>query len=113
MIAIEIDSTPPTVNQAYKKYRNRVVLSNRAKEFKRHVFDLLPEGYNMLKGPVKLDITLYFKDRRKRDIDNYLKILLDSMKNVYFEDDDQIIELCVRKIIKHDVDKTIIVVSSV
>lgn len=40
--------------------------------------------------PLSLTITLYFKDKRKRDWDNFHKILMDSMNGIVFEDDSQI-----------------------
>ena len=97
MTHIFIDSVPPSVNHSYRAYRGRVVLSARAREFKQRVADNLPADFNKITGKVKLEITFSFKDRRKRDIDNYLKVLLDSLKGLAFEDDDQIYELTVKK----------------
>jgi Holliday junction resolvase RusA-like endonuclease len=42
-------------------------------------------------------ITLYFKGKRRRDIDNYLKPLIDALKDQLFEDDSMIEELIVTK----------------
>lgn len=46
---------------------------------------------------LKLWIIFYHWDRRVRDIDNYTKIVLDSMNWLVFEDDWQIVELNLRK----------------
>ena len=97
MTHILINCCPPSVNHSYRAYRGRVVLSKRAREFKEIVAENLPEEFVKITGKVKLDITFSFKDRRKRDIDNYLKVLLDSLKGLAFEDDDQIYELTVKK----------------
>ena len=97
MTHIFIDSVPPSVNHSYRAYRGRVVLSARAREFKEKVAKSLGEAFNKITGKVKLDVTFHFKDKRKRDIDNYLKVLLDSLKGLAFEDDDQIYELTVKK----------------
>lgn len=35
----------------------------------------------------------YYGDNRKRDIDAYLKILLDAMSEIVYEDDSQITEM--------------------
>ena len=94
-----INNTPVSVNHAYRAYRGRVVLSAKAREFKQHVLDCLPEDYIKIMGKVRLEVKFMFKDKRKRDIDNYLKVLLDSIKGVLFEDDDQIYELKVVKAI--------------
>ena len=92
-----INCTPPSVNHAYKAYRGRVVLSKQAREFKQIVSNSLPEDYTKIIGRVKLEVKFMFKDKRKRDIDNYLKVLIDSIKGVLFEDDDQVYELHVVK----------------
>lgn len=46
---------------------------------------------------IDLRVELFFGDERKRDIDNYNKILLDSMSGIIFEDDSQIQSLLVVK----------------
>jgi crossover junction endodeoxyribonuclease RusA len=45
---------------------------------------------DVLKTPLSTYIRLYFKDNRVRDIDNYGKILLDSLTWIIYEDDKQI-----------------------
>lgn len=46
---------------------------------------------------IALKVVLYFKDERRHDIDNYNKILFDSMNGIVWEDDSQIDELEIRK----------------
>lgn len=46
---------------------------------------------------IDLRVELFFGDERKRDIDNYNKIFLDSMSGIIFEDDSQIQSLLVVK----------------
>lgn len=46
---------------------------------------------------VKLDITYYHKDKVRRDIDNYWKIVLDSLTGIVYEDDVQITEMKLTK----------------
>jgi len=50
-----------------------------------------------IKTRVAMNVLLYFGDKRKRDIDAYLKVLLDSMQGIVYEDDEQIVELHVFK----------------
>lgn len=64
-----------------------------------------------LSEPLALNVLLYFGDRRRRDIDAYLKILLDSMEGIVYEDDVQVTELHVYKEI--DVDDPRVVVQVV
>lgn len=46
---------------------------------------------------VKLKIDLYFGTKRKCDIDNFNKLVLDSLTGIVYEDDSQIQELTLRK----------------
>lgn len=55
-----------------------------------------------LKGDVELGIKIYFGDKRVRDIDNYGKLLLDSMTGIVYEDDKQINKMTVEKFIDTD-----------
>jgi len=48
--------------------------------------------------PLIVRIVLYFGDRRKRDIDNYNKIVLDSLSGIIYEDDSQIMHLSIVKL---------------
>ena len=50
-----------------------------------------------LTGDVTVHIKLYFGDKRRRDIDNYGKLLLDSLSGVIYEDDIQIQKMTVEK----------------
>ena len=47
--------------------------------------------------PIEVDIKLFFHDKRKHDVDNYLKILLDSCTGIIWKDDSQIIKMTVEK----------------
>ncbi len=51
-----------------------------------------------LTGRLRVDITLYPPDKRKRDVDNYPKVLLDSLtKAGVWEDDEQIDKLTITR----------------
>lgn len=51
----------------------------------------------ILKGDLEIEIDLYFKDKRRRDYDNYGKVLGDSLEGIIFEDDKQIQKATVTK----------------
>ena len=60
------------------------------------------EVQSQYKGKVMLvdcamEIILFFKDRRRRDVDNYNKLILDSLEGIVYEDDKQVQELTVKK----------------
>jgi len=46
---------------------------------------------------IDLRVELFFGDDRRRDIDNYNKILLDSLSGILYEDDSQIQSLLIIK----------------
>ena len=57
----------------------------------------IPEGTKLLINPLKIDISVYFGDKRKRDIQGHLKAICDGFNKVLYDDDSQIIEMRARK----------------
>lgn len=60
------------------------------------------EAQNQYKGKVMsvncdMEIILFFKDKRRRDVDNYSKLVLDALEGVVYEDDRQIQKLTIKK----------------
>lgn len=93
---IELPIMACSVNKYYRSWNGRVLISKDGREFKKEV-DLLLNNYEKILGKIKLTLILYFKDKRKRDLDNYNKVLIDCLKNKLFEDDDQIYQLFMEK----------------
>ena len=52
---------------------------------------------NPYQGAVRLEITLWLPDRRRRDVDNCAKSICDGLNGIAYLDDSQIIELTVRR----------------
>lgn len=50
-----------------------------------------------LEGDVELWVTLYFGTKRKADLDNFNKILLDSLTDIVYLDDSQIHALHIQR----------------
>jgi len=50
-----------------------------------------------LKGSVEVSVGLYFKSKIHHDIDNYGKLLFDSLTGIAYEDDKQIEKMIVSK----------------
>ena len=84
---------PPSVNACYRAIpRGKIctnILSKEGRDYKDRI--------NMILGSLKpreckfiVTIKLFMPDKRKRDIDNYLKILLDSLTGKVWVDDCQI-----------------------
>jgi crossover junction endodeoxyribonuclease RusA len=56
----------------------------------------------IMEGVLMIEIKLFFKDKRKHDIDNYGKILLDSLTDICYADDSQIEQMIVTKLLDKD-----------
>lgn len=86
---------PPSANAYWRSFviagRVRVVVSNEAKKYKGEVARTLA-GCGRIAGPVALSVRFY-RPRRIGDLDNLLKVLLDSLKGYAFEDDKQVVEI--------------------
>ena len=48
-------------------------------------------GHNPIKGEVAVSIKYFFGDRRKRDVTNFDKLILDALKGLFYEDDSDIV----------------------
>ena len=51
----------------------------------------------VISGDCDMEITLFFKDRRARDVDNFNKLVLDALEGIIYLDDKQIQKLTVEK----------------
>lgn len=98
-ISLTLLGNPVSVNSLYRNFRGRSILSQRGREIKEDYGWQLRTQYRgePLKLPVEVDITLYYGDLRKRDIDNPLKVILDALKGIVFEDDSQVVDMYVHK----------------
>jgi Holliday junction resolvase RusA-like endonuclease len=63
--------------------------------------DVIPVDYISKDCDVILNVTFCIKGRRRRDIDNMLKALCDSLQPRLILDDNQIIEIHAKKIRSH------------
>lgn len=82
---------PPTVNTYWRRHGNIYFISARGKAYKQ-VFHRAVTGLlgNPIAGPVEVAIEWTTPDKRKRDVDNVLKPILDGMKGTVLIDDSQI-----------------------
>ena len=107
MIKLELSVMPPSVNSLWINKPNGRYKSKKGKIFEKTARSELKNQfrYKPLVNGLKVHIRLYFKDKRKRDIDNYNKAILDSMTKIIYEDDSQIEELNVKKLVGCGFDK--------
>jgi len=88
-----------SMNQAYPQGKQgRRYLSQVAKRFKDSVgYYILNQGSGTLQpnttDKFNVKIGFHFSDKRRRDVDDYFKLLLDSLTGIIWEDDSQIVAL--------------------
>jgi crossover junction endodeoxyribonuclease RusA len=86
---------PPTVNSYYKHTRDgHRYLDAKVREFRSAVSDTVHEQIAEmppLDEPLFMEVYLYPPDKRKRDLDNYMKGLLDALTEAGLWMDDSLI----------------------
>jgi crossover junction endodeoxyribonuclease RusA len=91
---------PPSVNHYYRRVGHRTLISRKGRTFRHTVCARLATlGLRRLKGPLRIEIEVYPPDRRRRDIDNVQKALLDALQHGgLYDDDSQIVKLDIEKL---------------
>lgn len=89
---------PPMANRYWRYWRGRVV---RSPEAERYILGVkmraLTAGHRApIPGFVSVSIGI-FRQRKAGDLDGFLKVLLDSLQGVAFENDKQVIEIHARR----------------
>jgi crossover junction endodeoxyribonuclease RusA len=88
---------PPSTNRYWRKFRNKIVVSEEAKTYKRAAgFIATAAGVECLQGDVIMAVDVY-RPMKKGDLDNYLKVLLDALQGIAYANDSQIIEIRARR----------------
>lgn len=82
---------PPSSNRYWRKYNNRMVLSQEAQGYKNQVI-MLCAGLDPLQGEIEITIK-WFRKRKQGDLDNRIKIVLDCLQWRLYENDSQIVAL--------------------
>jgi crossover junction endodeoxyribonuclease RusA len=90
---------PPSVNHYYRHVGPRVLISREGRCYREQVGSVLRAlGIEPLAGPLALRLRLHPPDRRRRDLDNTLKALLDALQHGRaYVDDSQVALLLVEK----------------
>ena len=95
---------PPSVNHYWRhiavRGRPRVIISKPGRLYRESVVSMVYfKDRPALTGRLAISIELCPPDKRKRDIDNYLKALLDSLTHAgVWEDDEQIDRIEVNRV---------------
>jgi crossover junction endodeoxyribonuclease RusA len=90
---------PPSVNHYWRRVGPRTLISRGGRAFRQTVCAILAtRKIEPMVGPLEVDVTVFPPDRRRRDIDNVLKGLLDAMEHGgAFHDDSQIARLSIER----------------
>lgn len=86
---------PPTVNTYWRIFNNRMILSKRGRQYKKDVqsaigIEAFSSAFPLL-GRLSVHIEIYPPDKRRRDIDNCAKAVLDAVGAAgIYKDDCQI-----------------------
>lgn len=81
---------PVSTNRMYRNFRGIMVLSKEGKRYKKFVGQIaLACGVRPISGRVDVRIDLY-RPQQSGDLDNFFKVLLDSIKGISFVDDRQV-----------------------
>ena len=91
---------PPSVNRYYRNVAGVTKISAEGRAYRQAMVNMLAESHSAppMAGAVSVDIEAFMPDRRRRDLDNLLKGLLDALTHAgLWLDDSQIVDLRIRK----------------
>lgn len=87
---------PPSVNRLWRSVQGRAILSREGRAYRQQVALVVREQEKSvapLVGRLAVEIDLYPPDRRRRDIDNLSKALLDGLTHAGVWLDDSLIDV--------------------
>jgi len=99
-VNIKISGTPPSTQHIYGHRGSATYMTREGKGYKEMCQWEIKSQYKgkPKEGLISVVIDFHFKDKLRRDIDNFNKIILDSCTGILWEDDSQIVELTLRKL---------------
>lgn len=91
---------PPSANVYYRNVAGKTLISAEGRAYRKAVADqvLIQRGAKLLAGRLHVSIDAHVPDKRRRDLDNLLKSVLDSMTHAgCWLDDSQIDALMITR----------------
>ena len=81
---------PPSMNTYWRNFRGRTIISKQGREFREAVIQFVIDNNIPKFGDKKLKLTLILRprDKRKIDIDNRIKAVLDALEHAGVFDND-------------------------
>lgn len=84
---------PPSSNRYWRNFRGRMVVSDEARAYKEMTCMMAKQqGADCTDAPVAVSMHIR-RPAKRRDIDNHIKVLLDSLQGAAYANDSQIVEL--------------------
>lgn len=97
---------PPSINSYYGSRGGRPFIRKEGRDYRSKVMDILVPVFHerdSYGGPLRVWVEVMTPDRRRRDLDNISKALLDAITHSgVWEDDSQIVDL---RYVRHGVEK--------
>jgi crossover junction endodeoxyribonuclease RusA len=86
---------PPSTNHLYRNVRGKGRVLNKDGRAYKETARMVAMGARLplLQGDVLLTMTVYFPNRRRRDLSNCLKVIEDSLSGVAYRDDSQVAKI--------------------
>ena len=90
---------PPSINHYWRRVGTRTLISREGRRFRERVVAILAALHvRPLAGNLAVHVEVFPPDRRRRDIDNVQKALLDALEHGgAYADDSQIVKLIIEK----------------
>lgn len=90
---------PPSLNHYYRRVGNRTLISKPGRQYRHAVVgQLRPHFGEPLRGRLQVTMYAHPPDRRRRDLDNVQKALLDALQHAgVYADDSQIDSLSITR----------------
>lgn len=96
---------PPSVNHYYRRNGGRYFISKRGQDYREYVAKVCYayQGLFVAEDRIRLRIKAYPPDKRKRDLDNLFKSVLDSIQHSgIYVDDSQIDKLSIERMPEYE-----------
>ena len=84
---------PPSINHYWRRVGARTLISRGGRAFREHAIAACPDAPNFGDARLAVHIVAMMPDRRRRDLDNLLKPLLDALEHAGVYDNDSQIDL--------------------
>lgn len=88
---------PPSANRYWRNYRGMTVKSDQARQYQEQAgWIAKSQGVQPLTGDIAVRIDVY-RPAQRGDLDNSIKVLLDSLNGIAYQDDNQIVKIIAQR----------------